>query len=58
MNLLGSFFDEPVPTLSAQELHEKIQNGSQPFLLDVRQPEEFRMGHITGAKLIPLGELS
>lgn len=23
----------------------------------MRQPEEFRSGHITGAKLIPLGEL-
>ena len=27
------------------------------FLLDVRQPEECRAGHIPGAMLIPLGEL-
>ena len=57
MNLFSIFFSEPVPTLSVLELHEKIKNGKQPFLLDVRQPEEFHLGHIAGAKLIPLGEL-
>ena len=34
-----------------------MKDGNQPFLLDVRQPEEFRQGHIAGAKLISLGEL-
>jgi rhodanese-related sulfurtransferase len=48
---------ESVPTLSAQELHEKLKSGKRPFVLDVRQPEEFRLGHIAGAILIPLGEL-
>jgi rhodanese-related sulfurtransferase len=57
MNLLNSFFGEPVPTLSVLDLHEKMQDEKQPFLLDVRQPAEFRLGHISGAKLIPLGEL-
>jgi len=46
-----------VPRLNALELHEQIKNGKQPFLLDVRQPQEFRLGQISGAKLIPLGEL-
>ena len=27
-------------------------------MLDVRQPEEYRAGHIAGSKLIPLGELN
>jgi rhodanese-related sulfurtransferase len=57
MNFFSSFFGEPVPTLSVVELHEKMKNGIRPFLLDVRQPEEFHLGHIAGAKLIPLGEL-
>ena len=57
MNLFSSFFGGAVPSLSAIELHEKIKAGKQPFLLDVRQPQEFRQGHIAGAKLIPLGEL-
>jgi rhodanese-related sulfurtransferase len=57
----GLFFrllGESVPTISAHELQEKVKDGKQPFLLDVRQPEEFRSGHISGAKLIPLDELS
>lgn len=28
------------------------------YVLDVRQPEEFQAGHIDGAKLIPLNQLS
>jgi len=57
MGLLERFFGKPVSTLSALELQEKLKGGKRPFLLDVRQPEEFRLGHIAGAKLIPLGEL-
>jgi rhodanese-related sulfurtransferase len=57
MNFFGKIFSEPVPTLSLPELQEKMQNGKPPFLLDVREPEEFRHGHIARAKLIPLGEL-
>ncbi len=29
-----------------------------PFVLDVRNPDEFAAGHIEGAVLIPLGELN
>ena len=58
MSFLTSIFGEPIPTLSALELHENLKSGKRPFLLDVRQPDEFRSGHIAGAKLIPLGELS
>lgn len=29
-----------------------------PFLLDVREPQEFVSGHIQGAALIPLGQLA
>ena len=34
-----------------------IQSQKQLQLVDVRQPEEYRAGHIHGAKLIPLGTL-
>ena len=57
MNFFRSFFGKPVPSLSALELNEKIKAGKQPFILVVRQPQEFRLGHIAGAKLIPLGQL-
>ncbi len=35
---------------------EKVQNGA--LLLDVRTPEEFREGHVQGAKNIPVQELA
>ena len=58
MGFLSSLFGSQVPTLSALEVNEKLKQAKRPFLLDVRQPEEFRSGHIAGAKLIPLGELN
>ena len=57
MNLLQSLFGPPMPSVNAAELNEKLKNGKHPLVLDVRQPEEYRTGHINGAKLIPLGEL-
>jgi 3-mercaptopyruvate sulfurtransferase SseA len=35
----------------------KLSAKPAPFLLDVRQPDEFSAGHIAGATLIPLHEL-
>lgn len=46
-----------VQDVSAVEAQQKLAQKPRPFLLDVRQPEEFRAGHIPGSKLIPLGEL-
>ena len=57
MNFLNLLFGKPVPTLNTVELNEKLKNGKRPLVIDVRQPDEYRSGHIPGAKLIPLGEL-
>ena len=57
MNFLTKLFGPGLPQLSALELQEKLKNAPKPLVLDVRQPEEFSAGHISGAKLIPLGEL-
>lgn len=58
MNLLSSLFGPPLPSLEAMELSEKLKVDKQAIVLDVRQPEEYREGHIAGSKLIPLGELN
>jgi rhodanese-related sulfurtransferase len=58
MNLLSSIFGPPLPALDAMELSEKLKVDKQAVVLDVRQPEEYREGHIAGSKLIPLGELN
>ena len=57
MNILSSLFGPPLPSLNALELSEKLKNARRPLVIDVRQPEEYRTGHIAGSKLIPLGEL-
>lgn len=39
------------------DAQKKLSQKQKPYLLDVRQPEEYRSGHIPGAKLLPLGDL-
>lgn len=57
MDLLGMILGKPVPSIHALDLNERLKNGKRPLVLDVRQREEYRSGHIAGAKLIPLNEL-
>ena len=57
MGFFSKLFGPSTPSLTAQEVSEKLKFGKHPMILDVRQPDEFRAGHITGAKLIPLNEL-
>ncbi len=46
------------PTISPDDLYEQRQSGPAPLILDVRTPEEFRLGHIPGAVNIPHTELA
>jgi adenylyltransferase/sulfurtransferase len=39
------------------ELKKKLDAGETPFILDVREPNEYQINKIPGATLIPLGEL-
>jgi rhodanese-related sulfurtransferase len=58
MSFFTRVFGEPVQTIQALELHDELSDSKRPYLLDVRQPEEYRTAHIADAKLIPLGDLS
>jgi len=46
--------------INADELRWYMQNHREGeyLLVDVRQPREYGQGHIAGARLLPLGELS
>ena len=58
MSFLKQLFGMGTAALSAVEAQARIKSdGKALFLLDVRQPEEYKQGHIAGSKLIPLGEL-
>lgn len=46
-----------IPETTPLLLKRSIDNGPRPQLLDVREPFEYQLCHITGSKLIPLGQL-
>ena len=48
---------EGLRRLSAASLHEQLQRGEKPLLVDVREDAEFAAGHLEGALHIPLGQL-
>jgi rhodanese-related sulfurtransferase len=58
VSIFSSLFGPSIPILKPAEVQEKLENGERPFLLDVRERYELREGYITGAKLIPLGQLT
>ena len=41
-------------TIGPGELHERIRRGDDLLLIDVREPEEFEVARIPGARLLPL----
>jgi rhodanese-related sulfurtransferase len=46
-----------IPQQTALQVQAQLDAGVPLVFLDVRQPEEYAIGHIAGCKLIPLGEL-
>jgi molybdopterin/thiamine biosynthesis adenylyltransferase/rhodanese-related sulfurtransferase len=47
---------DDVPEITVRELKEKLDNGQNVSVLDVREPHEYEVANID-ARLIPLGEL-
>ena len=43
--------------ISVPELKARIDAGTRPFILDVREPTEYQINRIQGSVLIPLGEI-
>ncbi len=58
MGILNYF--KPVSTWPAEQarLFLKEKNLEDYTLIDVRTPKEYEQGHLPGARLIPLAELS
>lgn len=57
MSILDYF--KPVSTWSVEKIREFLNQKSpeEYNLVDVRQPEEYEIRHLPGARLIPVGEL-
>ena len=47
----------PESETTVEELKSRIDGGDHPWILDVREPNEFQICRIPGSTLIPLGEL-
>jgi rhodanese-related sulfurtransferase len=56
-SILGGGSAAPERAVSVSEAKARLDGADVPFLLDVRQPDEYRQGHAPGARLIPLDEL-
>jgi SulP family sulfate permease len=47
----------PAPSVPARALWEELRGEQPPLVVDVREPREFREGHIPAARLLPLPDL-
>lgn len=45
------------PAISSEALWQELHSDAPPIVIDVREPREFKRGHIPQAKLAPLPEL-
>lgn len=55
---IGAEPDYAGPEITAEELRQEMsQKGADLVLIDVREPHEWEIAHIEGARLIPLGQL-
>jgi rhodanese-related sulfurtransferase len=45
-------------TISPVELHERRERGDPVLIIDVREPEEFELARIEGARLLPLSRFN
>jgi SulP family sulfate permease len=49
---------DSIATISPQKLWAKLRNGEDsPLVIDVREPREFKQGHVPQAQLMPLPKL-
>ena len=46
-----------IPEITVKELKSKMDKKEKLTLVDVREPNEFQINRIPGAKLIPLGNI-
>jgi rhodanese-related sulfurtransferase len=44
-------------SVTVDELKAKLDGGEKPFILDVREPNEWQICRIPGARLIPMAEV-
>ena len=58
MNIFNYF--KPISTMSPEKVRQFLEKRTvgNYNLVDVRTPKEYEQGHLPGARLIPVGEIS
>ncbi len=51
------FRRKPFKDISAADLAQMLESQEPPAVVDVREAWEYRLGHVPGAVLVPLGQL-
>ena len=46
-----------VPSVTAKEVHDRVDAGESLIILDVREPDEWASGHIESATLLSRGRI-
>jgi SulP family sulfate permease len=46
-----------IPNMTATDLWSALNNGTQPLVIDVREPYEFALGHVPTAQLMPMPKI-
>ena len=46
-----------VPSVTAKEVHDRVNAGESLIILDVREPDEWANGHIESATLLSRGRI-
>ena len=57
MNIFSMFSKPNYTMIKVAELKQRLANGDDLVLLDVRQPDEHKQANIKNSILIPLGDL-
>jgi len=59
MDFFTKLFNQPaINQLEPAQVQSMVAQSPKPYLLDVRSLGEYKQGHVSGAELIPLDELS
>lgn len=52
------FVSKDMNNVTAEEAYQLIKDNKDILVIDVRTPQEYKSGHIAGAKNIPVNEIS
>lgn len=50
--------DDSVPEATPAQVQQRLDAGEPLYILDVREPHEYREAHVPGSTLVPLGQLA